>query len=159
MYPYITGVKGIGYSYDSQILSVVDIRKADTVSALWRYAGYAVIDGTTERLVKGEPLHYNKKLKSALYNVAGNFLKNNSPYRKFYDDAKIYYSENRDWTKAHIHMASIRKMNKMFLSHLWHVWREVEGLETRELYVVEKLGHKHIIPPDDFGWYDWIKSK
>ena len=158
MYPYINGIKGIGPSLASQVLSLIDITRADTVSALWRYAGYAVVDGKAEKLKKGEKAHYNANLKKALYKVAMSFLKCSSPYRKFYDDAKQYYEANRDWTKMHIHLASIRKMIKMFLSHLWHVWRTVEGLPTRELYVVEKLGHNHIIPPDDFGWYDWMED-
>jgi hypothetical protein len=159
IYPYLTGVKGIGPSMAAQIVSQIDIRKADTVSALWRYAGYGVVDGKAERPTKGEKLHYNKNLKTVFYKVASQLLRANSPYRRFYDSAKEYYQVNRpDWTKLHIHMASLRKMIKMFISHLWHVWREIEGLETREMYVQEKLGHDHIIPPDEFGWYDWIKD-
>jgi hypothetical protein len=158
IYPFITGVKGIGANLAAQVISQINIRKADTVSALWRYAGYSVVDGKAERPTKGEKLHYNKKLKTTFYKVASQMMMANSPYRKFYDSAKEYYQANRDWTKSHIHMASIRKMIKMFISHLWHVWRELEGLDTRTLYVQEKLGHTHIIPPDEFGWYDWQKE-
>ena len=36
MYPYITGVKGIGPSMAAQILCQIDINQCDTVSSLWR---------------------------------------------------------------------------------------------------------------------------
>jgi len=159
LYPYITGVKGIGPSLAAQIICHIDIRKADTASALWRYAGYAVFDGEKERPVKGEKLHYNKNLKTVFYKASSSMMRGNSPYRRIYDSAKEYYEANRpDWTKGHIHMASIRKMTKVFIMHLWSVWREIEGLETRELYVQEKLGHNHIIKPDEFGWYECRKA-
>src|SRR5205085_10179308 len=109
------------------------------------------IDGKAERPTKGEKLHYNKRLKTTLYLVAGSMLKSNSPYRKVYDDSKNYYTATRpDWTKAHIHMASLRKMEKVFISHLWQTWREAEGLDTRELYVHEKLGHEMKYNKEDF---------
>jgi hypothetical protein len=158
IYPYISGVKGVGPSLAAQILSQIDIQTADTVSALWRYCGFAVIDGKAEKPTKGEKLHYNKKLKTVFFKLASSLLRAGSPYRQFYDDAKEYYQANRpDWTKNHIHMASLRKMIKVFIAHLWLVWRKVDGLETRDLYVSERLGHDHIVPPDAFGWYENVK--
>ena len=136
MFDYITGVKGIGPSMAAQILYAIDISKADTISALWRYCGYAVFNDKREYPTPGEKLHYNKKLKTVFYK------------------AKEYYQDNRkDWTKNHIHLASQRKMIKIFIAHLWIVWRELDGLPTRVPYVQEYMGHTDIVPPDDFGWY------
>jgi hypothetical protein len=152
IYPYITAVRGIGPMLAAKVVSLVDIERANTVSALWRYAGFAVINGERERPVKGERLHYNKRLKTACYLVALSFLRQGSPYRRIYDSAKEYYQANRDWTKGHIHMASLRKMTKVFLAHCWFYWRTLEGLPTRPLYVHEKLGHEHVHQATDFGW-------
>jgi len=106
-----------------------------------------------DRAVEGWVLPYNRRLKTSLYVLAGSFLKSNSPYRAIYDDAKAYYQEARpDWTKAHRHNAALRKMMKVWLSHLWEVWRKMEGLPTREIYVQEKLGHTHVLRPEQFGW-------
>src|SRR5262245_29337864 len=56
---HMIAIKGVGYLLAAKIVSMIDIQKADTISALWRYAGYAAINGARERPVKGEPLHYN----------------------------------------------------------------------------------------------------
>jgi hypothetical protein len=43
-------------------------------------------------------------------------------------------------------------MIKMWLSHLWTTWRQIEGLETNAPYAHEKLGHNHNYTPQEFGW-------
>lgn len=151
VWPWLSQVKGIGHTLACKLLSQIqDISKFDTVSKLWRFAGMAVIDGQAERLKKGEKAHYNKALKTIMYLIGTALMRANSPYRKIYDDAKEYYTTNRDWTKGHIHLAAMRKMEKVFLSHLWQKWREAEGLPTREEYVFEKLGHTTRYAPEDF---------
>lgn len=152
IYKPLTSVKGVGPMMAAKLIAMIDIERCNTISALWRFAGYAVIDGERERPVKGEQLHYNIRLKTTVYLVATSFLRTNSPYRKFYDNAKEYYANSRDWTKLHVHNAAMRKMSKMFLSHLWLVWRQLEGLPVREPYVKEKLGHENIVTPQECGW-------
>lgn len=150
----MTQVKGVGPLLSARVVAMIDIEKSDTVSALWRYCGYGVTpDGTRERPTKGEKLHYNTRLKSSCYNLGRSMLRTNSPYRSIYDSAKAYYEANRpDWTKAHRDMAALRKMVKIFLSHLWLEWRTLEGLPVRNLYVEEYRGHTHILRPQEFGW-------
>lgn len=149
----LRAVKGIGPMLAAKMMSMIDIHRAESVSALWRYAGYGVVDGARERPVKGEKLHYNIRLKTTMYLVAGSFLKSSSPYRRVYDDARRYYEANRpDWTKAHQHAAAMRKMIKVFLSHVWSRWRMIEGLPLRDLYVTERLGHNTYFSPEEFGW-------
>ena len=46
----------------------------------------------------------------------------------------------------------MRKMIKVFLSHMWMQWRERENLPIRQLYVHEKLGHTTEYERADFGW-------
>lgn len=146
-------IKGIGLILAAKVVSMIDIERCNSVSALWRYAGYAVIDGEREKNVKGERSHYNKRLKTTLYLVASSFLKCNSPYRRLYDVAKEYYERERpDWTKLHRHYAAMRKMTKIFLQHLWLRWRELEGLPTSQPYVIEYLGHVDYMRPEEFGW-------
>lgn len=152
---HMTVIKGIGALLAAKVVSMIDIERAGTVSALWRYAGYAVMDGERERPTKGEKLHYNKRLKTTCYLVATSFLRSGSPYRKIYDTAREYYAANRpDWTKLHCHEAALRKMIKLWLSHLWLTWRTLEGLPVSNPYVHEKLGHEHYMPPSDFGWQE-----
>lgn len=153
MYEQLSAVKGIGPMLAAKLLAMIDIERSDTISALWRYAGYAVIDGEREKPVKGEKLHYNKRLKTTLYLVGTAFLRANSPYRRVYDSAREYYDANRpDWTKLHQHNAAMRKMIKLFLSHLWDQWRKAEGLPVTDPYVHDRLGHNHKYEPEQFGW-------
>lgn len=150
-------VKGVGKITAIKVAAMIDIRKADTISALWRYAGYGVVDGKAEKPKSGEKLHYNKRLKTACYLIGSSFLKSNSPYRSVYDEAKEYYKVNRPgWTKAHCHNAAMRKMIKVWLAHLWLEWRKQEGLPISDPYVVAapNNGHNRVITPCEMGWDD-----
>ena len=51
----------------------------------------------------------------------------------------------------------MRKMTKMFLSHLWTTWRTIEGLEVTAPYVHDILGHAHLYEPIEFGWPELAK--
>lgn len=145
-------VKGVGKTLAIKVAAMIDIKRCDTVSALWRYAGYGVVDGRAERPRKGEKLHYNKRLKTACYLVGLSFLKSNSPYRRIYDEARADYESSRpNWTKAHQHMGAMRKMIKVWLSHLWLVWREMEELPVTPPYIAADPRHT-IITPDEMGW-------
>ena len=44
-YTWLRGNKGIGERLAGMLIGLIDIRRADTVSALWRYAGFAVVCG------------------------------------------------------------------------------------------------------------------
>lgn len=144
-------VKGVGKVLGLKVASMIDIRRADTVSALWRYAGYGVVDGKAERPRKGEKLHYNKRLKTTCYLIGQSFLRSNSPYRRIYDVEKAKYESREGWTKMHSHLAAMRKMIKLWLSHLWLVWREMEGLPTSAPYIAADPHHT-IIEPWEMGW-------
>lgn len=152
-YPYLIELRGIGPLLAAKLLALIDIERASHVSSLWKYAGYGVTDGERDRPKKGEVLPYNKRLKVTCHLIATSFLKCNSPYRAIYDDSRQYYAANRpDWTPLHQHHAALRRMTKRFLSHLWIVWREVEGLPVSDPYVQAYLGHTHIDSPQDYGW-------
>lgn len=45
IYPWLREVKGIGPRLAGMLVGLIDIRKANTVSALWRYAGLGVVCG------------------------------------------------------------------------------------------------------------------
>lgn len=47
-----------------------------------------------------------------------------------------------EWTLGRINNMAIRYIAKRLLSHLWEVWRELEGLPVRDPYPIEYLGHQ-----------------
>jgi len=147
----MTELRGVSTTSAAKIVCEIDIARSNTISALWRYAGYAVVDGKRERRVKGEKSHYNEHLKRAVYQQGDLFIKLRNPYRDLYDTAKERYTA-LGWTKMHAHLASIAPMVKMFLSHLWLVWREMEGLPLSLPYAHGILGHPDYRTPQQYGW-------
>jgi len=47
-------------------------------------------------------------------------------------------------------MMAMRKMIKLFLSHLWLIWRKAEGLSITAPYVHAIKKHADYRPPEDF---------
>jgi hypothetical protein len=181
IYAIMSNVKGVGPTLSGKLLAQIDIDRANTVSGLWRYCGFAVFDGKREKLkaafcadcgakpgkvkkhtcpvthktveLKGEKAHFNKRLKTACYLVGCSFLKSGSPYRAIYDTAKARYQANHpDWTKLHAHNAAMGNMIKAFLADLWIEWRTLKGLPTRQPYAMEYGGHTTLRDRTAFGW-------
>jgi hypothetical protein len=151
MWPWLDCVKGIGPGLSGALLAPIDIERAQSVSALWRYAGQGVNgDGERDKPTKGEKLNYNAGLKRTCFLVASSFMRAGSPYRREYDEAKEYYQRNRDWTPGHIDMAAKRRMVKLFLSHLWTLWRYERKLPLRPPYAMQVLSHDGMKPPWEY---------
>jgi hypothetical protein len=124
-----------------------------------------VIDGKREQPKSGEKLHYNRRLKSVCFLIADEFVKMRTPvYRDLYDQEKLRLRElhpepvkrekaigkiTHDYTDAHIHAMALRKIVKVFLSHLWLKWRTAEGLTVSDPYAIAILKHADIIDPPE----------
>lgn len=147
-------VSGVGKLTAAKVVCMIDISRSDNISKLWRYSGFAVIDGKAERPTKGQKLAYNMRLKTAFYVLGLGLMRARGPYKAYYDEARAYYEANRpDWTDGHRHAAALRKMIKLFIAHLWLRWRQMEQLDTEEPYIIaQENNHRHIIPLEKFGW-------
>jgi len=174
-YDWFYQIKGIGDLNIGKVISLIDIREASQVSKLWRYAGFGVNgNGGAERQKKGEKLHYNKMLKSMCWRLGKSLIRAKGKYYDFYlkekerlmqrekDKGKKIVPSNKlpkekgkhiendeYFALGHIDMMAMRKMIKLFLSHLWIKWREAEGLEVTNPYVQDIKGHSNIIQPDE----------
>ena len=160
-----TNIRGLGEGgLVAQLLAQIDdIGKYDTISKLWRFAGYAVIEGMAEKNKQGEKSHFNRRLKAVCWNICQSFIKQQTPG---YVD--IYYAEksrlrerypepimtNGKWkyNDGHLHNMAQRKMIKVFLQHLWIVWRATEGWSISMPYVIDQMGHGSYYDPIEFGW-------
>jgi hypothetical protein len=175
-FPWFSKVKGVGNENIAKVISLIDINKADTISALWKYAGYGVDEnGKPDRLKKGEKLHFNKTLKTMCYRLGVSLLKAHGISKtgtKFGCDYENEYAfevseakrlgfkiadindipkgkEKEYRNSLHVHNRAFRKMIKHFLSCLWLYWRKAEGLPIRDPYAIEKLGHTHLIVSEE----------
>lgn len=150
-WPWLSQVRGVSGVLGCKLLGLLDINQARHISSFWKFCGLAVVNGERDRLQKGEKAPYSKRAKVVCYLIATSFLRSNSPFRKVYDDARVYYAANRpDWTPGHQHNAAMRKMEKVFLACLWLAWREALGLPTELPYAHERMGHEQMYRPEDF---------
>jgi hypothetical protein len=174
-YPWFSRVKGIGDLNIGKVIAKVDISRAQTVSALWRYAGYAVFDGKAERREAGKKSHHNQDLKTMCWRLAKSLIRANGKYADLYrrekekaagrlDARGIKIVPAADLPKekgkkieteellslGHHDNMAMRKMIKIFLSHLWIVWRQAENLSVSKPYAQQIQGHDHYLDPWEF---------
>lgn len=167
---WLQQIKGINITTAAGLVAFVDkigIENIKQVSSLWHYFGVHVEDGIAARARRGAAMSYNPDAKTLVLGIiADNFIRQRTPlYREIYDTEKerqlnkIYqpgelaakwhgYKESDvHVSRGHAHNRAKRKMVKVFLSHLWEVWRRMEGLPVREPYAIEYLGHTTYTEP------------
>ena len=120
---------------------------------------------TTQKARKGVLGDYNPQAKMLAYKIGAQFVKQGAEYRDLYDQFRKEYEARPDLQAqraeragkvskkgtskgtAHIHAMAMRRVEKLFLSHLWAEWRKLEGLPLTEPYAIAQLGHADYIPP------------
>lgn len=166
IWDWLTGIRGLGDgSMAAQLVSLLDDpAKFDSVAALWRHSLGGVVEfsngngrayGRMERSTKGEKSPVNKDMAALCYNIADQFVRQQTP--RYADN---YYAEKErlvrlhpepvpaakgvnvpkgyPWpmlfTPKHIDRMAKRKMVKGFLRDLWLNWRTFEGLAISEKF-------------------------
>ena len=169
IWPWLKEIKGIGIGTAAGLVAHIDkigIKNFNAISSLWHYAGIYPVNGKAARKTKGQDVSYNPALKTLLLGeVASSFKIHGEFYRQMYDQYKAaeiarvfppgelaskyngYKKDDIHLSKGHADIRAMRKTAKLFLSHLWVVWRQLEGLPTRPPYVHEKLRHETYIRP------------
>ena len=162
-------VPGVGPVTTAALLVYVDLEKAASPSALWKYVGLHCASG--DRYVKGEAGGGNKTLRTVLWNTACSMMKQaDNPYRAVYDKTKAKYAESdrivksrntqgklvevawKDAKPSHRHGAALRAIIKHFLADFWMMGRRARGLPERTIYAEQILRHDGIIKPESRGW-------
>lgn len=64
-------------------------------------------------------------------------------------EAEMEESPTKKGADGHADMRARRKVEKMFLAHLWMKERERLGLEARRPYVIDEAGHQEYIAPPE----------
>jgi hypothetical protein len=173
-HPWFSKVRGIGGINIGKVICLIEIEKCPTISSLWRYAIGAPIGGVVEKRKKGEKLHYNQMLKTMCWRLGKSLIRANGKYADFYrsektkiivrfqekgsrviPSAKLPQVKGKKVEKdgkialGHVDQMAMRKMIKLFLSHLWLVWRRAVDLPISEPYAFAHLGHDGYIAPED----------
>jgi hypothetical protein len=83
------------------------------------------------RSVRGQSATYDRSAKQICYLLGVSFLRCRSPYANYYRDQRDRHAlKHPDWTDQRQHLSALRKTEKLFLAHLWCVWRAALGLPT-----------------------------
>jgi hypothetical protein len=144
-------------SGDGVLKHRIDVRDFPNVSAWWHYMGEHIVDGKKPKMSKGVKCTWSPKGRKISFMIGDqvNRRDENHDYKKFMIETKTklhsYYPDRSD---MHIHKMARMQTSKLFLSHLWHVAREIEGKSTRGIYADVILGHTGIIPPYYWGGWD-----
>lgn len=105
-----------------------------------------LVEYTNEKGEKKTRRAYDAYAKKLLYLIARAFLRvrgKPSPYAEMYYQFREQLARERPhWAAGGQHYTALRKVEKLFLAHLWLVWREAEGLPVGDPYAHAILGHE-----------------
>jgi len=173
-------IRGIGPVIAAGLAAHIDITKAPTAGAIWRFAG---LDPTSEWKSK-ELRPWNAKLKTLAWKIGESFVKvqnhEEDIYGKVYAERKLleierneaglfadqaaikatqvgkgteaykHYSKGK-LSPGHIQSRAKRYAVKLFLAHYHHVAYKLHyGEEPPKPYVIDHLNHTHFIKPPNF---------
>ena len=149
-------IRGIGVRYASSLIAIiVTPRRYRHFGACCAHAGYALnSEGLIQKRRKKEASNWAAELKMTLYKISCQFVKQGGGYRTFFDQFKRREVEKNEarpkaeqLIKGHVHARALRMVSKLFLSHTYQRWCELEGIPIRQPYAIEYLGHQTIIEP------------
>lgn len=147
----LLSVHGVGPVTAAMLLARLDPTKAQYASSVWKFFGLA--GATKNRYKEGVKGGGSPQDRSVLYNWSQTQVKLRTPYRKVYDDRRAKTNGDEKWrSDMHRHMDASRVMTKMFLSHVWEVYRRLDGLPVPDPYALAALGHEHYTSPMEMGW-------
>ena len=90
---------------------------------------------------RGQRRPFDAEARSLCHMIGTSFLRRGTRYRRVYDARRERLEGQKPgWSKMHRHLAAMRVMEKLFLAHLWMVWRGQTGAEVRLPYEVARRG-------------------
>lgn len=125
---WLRQVAGVTPASAGKLLGRLDVARAATPSAFWAYCGLATVarpDGGR----MAQPSRDSDDTKSLCHALGTTLLRANGAYARQYRAECERLEETRgDWPPQRKHLTALRKMEKLFLAHLWVVWREAVAL-------------------------------
>lgn len=97
---------------------------------------------------RGEKAAYDMYAKKVCYLVGASFRKCGGPYEEYYREQCARLDRERPgWPDGRKRLTALRKTEKLFLSHLYQVWREAVGLPLVQPYIhAQEDGHQRLDP-------------
>jgi hypothetical protein len=77
---------------------------------------------------RGERAKYDFEAKQVCYLIGVSFVRCGGKYREHYDERREHLQDaHPEWPPKRVHLAAMRAAAKLFLLHLWVVWRDAVG--------------------------------
>ena len=84
---------------------------------------------------RGESAPYDREAKKLCYLIGTSFVRQGDTYRRYYNEQLARLDASKpDWIPRRRHLTALRMTEKLFLAHLWLVWREQLGLPVTAPY-------------------------
>ena len=84
---------------------------------------------------RGESAAYDREAKKLCYLIGISFVRQGDAYKKYYNEQRARLEIAKpDWIPRRRHLTALRMTEKLFLAHLWLVWREQLGLPVTAPY-------------------------
>jgi hypothetical protein len=84
---------------------------------------------------RGENAPYDREAKKLCYLIGISFVRQGDSYKRYYDEQRSRLDVAKpDWIPRRRHLTALRMTEKLFLAHLWLVWREQLGLPVTAPY-------------------------
>jgi hypothetical protein len=145
VYPWLKRSKGVGEKQGARLLASIGDpywnslhNRPRTVSELWAYCGYSVIDGAAQRRQKGQQSNWSSEAKMRAFLIAESCVKAGGQYREVYDAARTQYKDaihSKDCVRCgpsgtpakagtplsagHQHARALRAIAKRVLQDIW----------------------------------------
>lgn len=125
---WLRQVAGVTPPSAGKLLGRLDITRADSPSAFWAYCGLSTV-ARPEGGRMAQPSRDSEDTKVLCHALGTSLLRSNGAYARQYRAERERLEETRrEWPPQRKHLTALRKMEKLFLAHLWLVWRESVGL-------------------------------
>ena len=99
---------------------------------------------------RGKRADFDRVARRVCYLLGVSLLRANGPYAAFYRGERHRLERStRAWSPGHVHMASLRKTEKLLLAHLWTAWAHELGITTTQSYASSYLQPSRYIAPAD----------
>lgn len=110
------------------------------------------------RPTRGESAPYDREAKKLCYLIGISFVRQGDAYRRYYSEQRSRLDASKpEWIARRRHLTALRMTEKLFLAHLWLVWREQLGLPVTAPY--GDAGHDGSSTPRPWAMVDAQASR
>lgn len=121
--PWLLAVPGLPRLAAARLLGRLDVGRASSISAFWAYCGLAPDAG------RASGRGFDELARRLVQEIGAALINEPGAYRDFcHAEFEALEQSHSSWSESRRRAATVRRLEKLFLAHLWLVWREAAGL-------------------------------